>query len=129
MADRVDAPDRAPPTPRSQLARVVVAAMLAAVLGGGPALAWDLSTQLPRPEPMSHWSKPSPWRDAGKSMKTAAGEIARLYLPRSRPAPTASEEPAAAPSPTAAVTATPSPSATFRPVPRVVHSRPPGMTY
>jgi hypothetical protein len=126
MAGRADAPRTTPPTPRSQLARVVVAAVLAAVLGGGPAVAWDLSTQLPRAEAPSPWPKPSPWRDAGKSAKTAAGDIARLYLPRARPAPTATEEPA--PSPTAAASIAP-PAATSLRMPRVVSAARTPTTY
>jgi hypothetical protein len=120
VADRAEAPAPIPPTPRSQLARVVVGASLAAVLGAGPAVAWDVSTQLPRAPPPSHWPKPSPWRDAGKNMKTAAGDIARLYLPRTRPAPAASEVSAATPAPTPTPSVTTASPATARRMPYVV---------
>ena len=41
----------APPTPRAQLGRVVIGAVLGLVLGAGPALAWDLSASPPRKRP------------------------------------------------------------------------------
>jgi len=85
---------RPPPTPRAQFARVVVAAGAALLLGAGPAVAWDLSTQPPRAEARSPWPRPSPWLSAGKQMKAAAGGIARIYLPRDKPAPADSADPA-----------------------------------
>ena len=95
------------PTPRAQLSRVVVAACAAILLGAGPAVAWDMSTQPPRAEPRSAWPRPSPWLSAGKQMKAAAGGIARIYLPRDKPAPVDPADPAAAsPSPPATATAT-----------------------
>jgi hypothetical protein len=103
---------RAPPTPRAQLSRVVVAAGVAVLLGAGPAVAWDLSTQPPRAEARSSWPRPSPWLSAGKQMKAAVGGIARVYLPRDTAAPADSSDPTGAPSapsptapPTAATTA------------------------
>ena len=76
-----------PPTPRAQFARVVVAAGAAVLLGAGPAVAWDLSTQPPHAEPRAPWPHPSPWLSAGKQMKAAAGGIARIYLPRDKAVP------------------------------------------
>jgi hypothetical protein len=105
---------RGEPTPRAQMARVVVGATLAVVLGAGPAVAWDVSTQLPRGEAPSHWAKASPWRSAGKHVKSAAVDVARVYLPRSRPSPVTDEEsspappaPVAASAPAAALAAPP----------------------
>jgi hypothetical protein len=99
------------PTPRAQLTRVVVAATAALVLGAGPAIAWDLSTQPPRADPPTGWPKPSPWLAAGKQMKTAAGGIARIYFPRASPAPADPEDAAPPPMmPTPATTPTGSPS-------------------
>jgi hypothetical protein len=106
------------PTPRAQMARVVVGATLAALLGAGPAVAWDVSTQLPRGEAPSHWPKPSPWRSAGHQVKSAAGGIARAYLPRSHPAPVEdTETPTPGPSSTAL---TPSTSAAAMGVPSAI---------
>jgi len=77
----------APPTPRAQLSRVVVGAVAAVLLGAGPAVAWDLSTQPPRAEAPSPGPLPSPWLSAGKQMKAAVGGIVRVYLPRDIAAP------------------------------------------
>jgi hypothetical protein len=90
---------RAPPTPRAQFARVVVAVGAAALLGAGPAVAWDLSTQPPRAAAPTGWPRPSPWLSAGKQMKAAAGGIARIYLPRDLPAPADSDDPAGSAAP------------------------------
>jgi hypothetical protein len=93
----------APPTPRAQLSRVVVGAVAAVLLGAGPAIAWDLSTQPPRAEAPSPWPLPSPWLSAGKQMKAAVGGIARVYLPRDIAAPpeTAASASVVVPSPVA----------------------------
>jgi len=112
LPTRTESPARDPrsPTPRAQLARVVVGGLAALVLGAGPAVAWDLSTQPPRAEARSPWPRPSPWLTAGKQMKASAGGIARIYLPRDKAPPADSANPAGAvvsPSP-AAATATPS---------------------
>jgi len=104
---RPPAPTASPPalpTPRAQFARVVVAAGAAVLLGAGPAVAWDLTTQPPRAEPRSAWPRPSPWLSAGKQMKAAAGGLARVYMPRDTAAPPDSADPASAvlvPSPVA----------------------------
>jgi hypothetical protein len=108
------APPRTPPTPRAQLSRVVVAAGAAILLGAGPAVAWDLSTQPPRAAPRTGWPQPSPWLSAGKQMKAAAGGIARIYLPRVATPPVDSADPSASvamPSP-----AVPTTTATTGPV-------------
>jgi len=107
---------RPPPTPRAQFARVVVAAGAAVLLGAGPAVAWDLSTQPPRAPARTGWPQPSPWLAAGKQMKSAAGGIARIYLPKDVPAPPDSADPAGS-----AASATPgTPGAVPPPVPTVV---------
>jgi len=98
----------APPTPRAQLSRVVLAAGAAVLLGAGPAVAWDLTTQPPRAEARSAWPRPSPWLAAMKQTKAAAGGIARVYLPRDLAGPADSADPASAvlvPSPAAPPTA------------------------
>jgi hypothetical protein len=107
------------PTPRAQLARVVAAACAATVLGAGPAVAWDLTTQPPRAEAPTPWPRPSPWLAAGKQIKSAAGGVARVYLPADRPT-------ASAPEPSVASASAPAPVTvpTFAPPPRVAHVRP-----
>lgn len=107
-----------PPTPRAQLSRVVVAAGAAVLLGAGPAVAWDLSTQPPRAEPRSPLPRPSPWLSAGKQMKAAAGGIARIYLPRDKAVPPPEEGASASP-------ATPATSATTAPTVAPVMIAPP----
>jgi hypothetical protein len=89
------------PTPRAQAARVVVGVAAAIVLGAGPAIAWDVSTQAPRAAERrpSETASPSPWRTAGRHVKAAVGGIARVYLPLSEDAPVASEDPSASPAP------------------------------
>src|SRR5580658_3675512 len=89
------------PTPRAQAARVVVGIAAAIVLGAGPAIAWDVSTQAPRATErrLSETPSPSPWRMAGRHVKAAVGGIARVYLPLSEDAPVASEDPSASPAP------------------------------
>jgi hypothetical protein len=91
--------ERPLPTPRAQVARVLVGATAAVLLGAGPAIAWDLSTQPPRAVARPIWPRPSPWLSAGKQMKTAAGGLARVYLPRSSDAPAESTEVTAPPPP------------------------------
>lgn len=97
----------APLTPRAQVARVLVGAVAAMIVGAGPAVAWDLSTQLPRAA-SSRPRAPSVWGAAGKQLKAAAGGIARVYLPRTSEPP-ASSEPAAV--------ATPAPVSSTKPFP------------
>jgi hypothetical protein len=113
-------------TPRAQLARVLVGATFAILVGAGPAIAWDVSTQPPRAEAPSPWPQPSPWKGAGEHLKDAMKGIARVYLPRSK-RPTAEQEtvptlpaPSAAPSIAPAVVGiyvppspAPSPSTTY----------------
>jgi hypothetical protein len=104
--------DARPPTPRAQVARVVVAGTLAVVLGAGPAVAWDLSTQLPTRDGIPPAArKASPWRGAGRELKDAAAAIARVYLP-STAVPSAS-----APSTVVAPAVAPPPTASFAPPP------------
>ncbi len=91
--------------------RLTVAAVLAAIAGLGPAVAWDMTTQPPRAEPPSAWPKPSPWRAAGGHMKDSAKALARVYLP---PGPEDPQDPSAttatAPATTAVPTAVPVPT-------------------
>jgi hypothetical protein len=120
---RTDPMDR-PPTPRAQFAHVVVAAGAAVLLGAGPAVAWDLSTQPPRAEARSAWPRPSPWLSAARQMKAAVGGIARIYLPKDKAAPADSGDPA---SPTLPPSS-PAPSATATVGPVVV-THPPHHMY
>jgi hypothetical protein len=80
-------PSRPPPTPRAQMARVLVASSFALLVGIGPAVAWDVSTQPPRAEAPSPWPRPSPWETAGSQMAGAVKGIARIYLPSTIPSP------------------------------------------
>lgn len=117
----------APLTPRGQVLRVLAGATFALVLGAGPAVAWDLSTSLPRGERPSAWPKPSPWRDAGHEMKSAMKGIARVYLPLARTAPSASSDPAtpSVPAPAGTPTAPPVPTVAIVPVPKPIPGMPP----
>jgi hypothetical protein len=124
MATSVDPREGREPrssTPRAQVARVVAAGALAAVLGAGPAVAWDVSTQLPLPNSAPAARKPSPWRGAGRELKVAAVTLARVYLPSASAAPSASEAPTVA-SP-ASTLAPPVPPAAVLPPP-VFHRYP-----
>ena len=100
-------------TPRAQMIRVMLGAVAAILVGAGPAIAWDVSTQPPRAEQPSSWPKPSPWKDAGKHMTDAVKQIARVYLPRSRN--DVAEEEAAAAASAAAALSPPAPSSTTGP--------------
>jgi hypothetical protein len=90
-------------TPRAQMAKVLVGATLAVMLGAGPAIAWDMTTQMPRraaaaTATVAHGT--SPWKRAGHDLKDAFKAVARVYLPktnRARPV----EQPRLAPAPTA----------------------------
>ncbi len=96
--------------------RLAVAAVLAAIAGLGPAVAWDMTTQPPRAEPPSAWPKPSPWRAAGGHMKDSAKALARVYLP---PGPEDPEAPSVtAPTTTAVVAGVPVPTVAAIPRPR-----------
>jgi hypothetical protein len=112
-----------PPTPRAQFARVVVAAGAAVLLGAGPAVAWDLSTQPPRAEPRSPWGHPSPWVSAGKQMKAAAGGIARVYLPHDKAVPPEEADLATSPTASTATAATTPPIAPVMIAPPVYKGR------
>jgi hypothetical protein len=105
-------PTRSPPTPRAQMARVLVASSFALLVGIGPAVAWDVSTQPPRAEAPSPWPRPSPWTTAASQMAGAVKGIARVYLPRSTQSP---------PDESAAVTpSAPPPASAASPAPAVV---------
>ena len=93
------------------MVRVLVGATFAILVGAGPAIAWDVSTQPPRAEVPSPWAPPSPWKTAGEHMKEAVKGIARVYLPRSRIA--VAEDPASSAIPAPALPAAPpAPSST-----------------
>lgn len=92
------------------MTRVLLGATLAVMVGAGPAVAWDMTTQMPRLQAPSaaatHGS--SPWKRAGHDLKDAFKAVARVYLPhtnrarpvqqaRLSPAPTASSIASAAP--------------------------------
>jgi hypothetical protein len=96
-------------TPRAQMVRVLVGATFAIMVGAGPAIAWDVSTQPPRAEVPSPWAPPSPWKTAGEHMKEAVKGIARVYLPRSRRV--IAEDPASSAMPVAPLPVPPAPSA------------------
>jgi len=105
-------------TPRAQAARVVVGLAVAIVLGAGPAIAWDVSTQAPRPAERRtpQATSPSPWKTAGTHVKAAVGGIARVYLPLSEDPPVASEAvPVTAPTAVPMPSSRPSPTATVPP--------------
>jgi hypothetical protein len=106
-------------TPSARV-RLAVAAVSFCILGLGPAVAWDMTSQPPRAEPRSAWPRPSPWKQAGAQMKESVRTIARVYLPprpdesSSAPAPAA---PAALATAVATVVATPVPTV-YRGIPR-----------
>jgi hypothetical protein len=88
-------------TPRTQMAKVLVGATLAVLLGAGPAIAWDVTTQMPRraaTATVTHGT--SPWKRAGRDLKDAFKAVARVYLPRTNRARPV-EQPRLAPAPTA----------------------------
>jgi hypothetical protein len=69
---------------------LLAAALVASIVGLGPAVAWDMTTQPPRAAPRSPWPTAAPWKTAGAQMKETAKAMARIYLP---PRSAASEEP------------------------------------
>jgi hypothetical protein len=93
------------PTPRAQLGRVVIGAVLGLVLGAGPALAWDLSASPPRKRPLEaqNVGQPSVWRGFGRSLHQAAKAVAHVYLPEETPPPTVDSVVVPPPTPTVAV--------------------------
>jgi hypothetical protein len=95
-------------TPRLQLARVVLGAVLAAMLGAGPAIAWDASTQLPKPARAE--SARSSWKGVGKDVKRAFHGLARTYLPpKEKPQPPPIDPAPPVPAASAAALPTPAP--------------------
>jgi len=92
------------------MAKVLVGVTLAVMLGAGPAVAWDMTTQMPRRSTTSATTVhgTSPWKRAGRDLKDAFKAVARVYLPRTHhaipaqqarlaPAPTASSIASAVP--------------------------------
>ena len=112
-------------TPRAQMVRVLIGATFAILVGSGPAIAWDVSTQPPRAERQSPWAPPSPWKIAGEHMKDAVKGIARVYLPRSRRAvaedqATCAASASALPTPPSAPSASPPVLGAYAPSPPVL---------
>ncbi len=93
------------------MAKVLVGVTLAVMLGAGPAVAWDMTTQMPRRSTTTAAAAvhgTSPWKRAGRDLKDAFKAVARVYLPRTNravpaqqarlaPAPTASSIASAVP--------------------------------
>lgn len=93
--------------------KVLLGATLAIMVAAGPAVAWDMTTQMPRRGAVaaaaaSHGT--SPWKRAGRDLKDAFKAVTHVYLPatnrhhpvqqaRVAPAPTASSIASAAPLP------------------------------
>jgi hypothetical protein len=80
-------------SPRAQLAHVVVASALAALLGAAPAAAWDASTQAATPA-FARAHQASAWTGFGAQIKRTLRRLGRAYLParnpsEATPAPTA----------------------------------------
>jgi hypothetical protein len=69
------------PAPRLARAHILAAGALVALLGLGPAVLWDMTSQPPAPPSFSPWPKPSPWKTAGQQMKDGAKAVALVYLP------------------------------------------------
>lgn len=107
-------------TPRTQMTRVFVGVTLAVMVGAGPAVAWDMTTQMPHRAAASAWSHPkSPWRRAGHDLKDAFKTLTRVYLPRTGHVPAANQPPAP-PAPTASsIASAVPPIKTAKPVPTV----------
>lgn len=103
-------------TPRAQMTRVILGVTLAIMVGAGPAVAWDMTTQMPKraAAPATAHGGSSPWKRAGHDLKDAFKAVARVYLPhtnRARPV----QQARLAPAPTAssiasAVVVTPPPT-------------------
>jgi hypothetical protein len=92
------------------MAKVLLAATLAVMLGAGPAVAWDMTTQMPRraAATASATHGTSPWKRAGHDLKDAFKAVTRVYLPRTNRARSV-EQPRPAPAPTASSIASAAP--------------------
>lgn len=91
-------------TPRAQMAKVILGVTLAVTLAAGPAIAWDMTTQVPSQAAASaavpkHGR--SPWKRAGHDLKDAIKTIARVYLPATGRSPDVKQLPT--PAPTASI--------------------------
>ncbi len=95
--------------------KVLLGVTLALMVAAGPAVAWDITTQMPRRAAVAtapHGS--SPWKRAGRDLKDAFKAVAHVYLPRTkRPRPV--EQARLAPAPTASSIASVAPLP--RPIP------------
>lgn len=92
--------------------KVLLGATLAIMVAAGPAVAWDMTTQMPRRGAVAAAAghRTSPWKRAGRDLKDAFKAVTHVYLPstnrrppvqqaRVTPAPTASSIASAAPLP------------------------------
>jgi hypothetical protein len=97
------------------MAKVLLGATLAVMLGAGPAVAWDMTTQMPRrAAAMTATHGTSPWKRAGRDLKDAFKTVTRVYLPRTnRARPVGQPRPAPAPTASSIASAVP----LVRPVP------------
>ncbi len=100
------------------MTRVVLGVTLAIMVGAGPAVAWDMTTQMPKRAAAAATARggTSPWKRAGHDLKDAFKAVARVYLPhtnRARPA----QQARLAPAPTASSIASAVPLAPTPPIP------------
>ncbi|HTQ46937.1 MAG TPA: hypothetical protein VMI75_29485 [Polyangiaceae bacterium] len=103
------------------MAKVLVGVTLAVMLGAGPAVAWDMTTQMPRQSTRaaSAIHGTSPWKRAGRDLKDAFKAVARVYLPRTHHAVPA-QQARLAPAPTASSIASAVPLVPSAPPPLVL---------
>ena len=105
------------------MAKVLLAATLAVLLGAGPAVAWDMTTQTPATRRSATAAAAvhgtSPWKRAGHDLKDAFKAVTRVYLPRTNRARSV-EQPRPAPAPTASSIASAVPLVPAAPPPLVL---------
>jgi hypothetical protein len=105
------------------MAKVLVGATLAVMLGAGPAVAWDMTTQMPATHRSATAAAAvhgtSPWKRAGRDLKDAFKAVARVYLPRTNRAVPA-QQARLAPAPTASSIASAVPLVPAAPPPLVL---------
>ncbi|HEX8794787.1 MAG TPA: hypothetical protein VF765_27765 [Polyangiaceae bacterium] len=100
------------------MTKVILGVTLAIMVGAGPAVAWDMTTQMPRrpAAAAAAHAGSSPWKRAGRDLKDAFKAVARVYLPhtnRARPV----QQARLAPAPTASSIASAVPLAPPPPIP------------
>ena len=105
------------------MAKVLVGVTLAVLLGAGPAVAWDMTTQMPATQRSTTAAAAvhgtSPWKRAGRDLKDAFKAVARVYLPRTHHAVPA-QQARLAPAPTASSIASAVPLVPAAPPPLVL---------